>query len=107
MEPNNPAVGVPVLFSAVVKNIGEAPTPKVTHGLAFYIDGVEATWADTYSGPLAPGETVTLTANNGAKGKTWTAIAGSHDISAKVDDVDRIRETNEANNTKKITVNIK
>ena len=48
---------------------------------------------------LAPGQTLTLTANSGPSGSsTWSAASGSHTIEAWVDDVNRIAEGNENNN---------
>ncbi|MDK2990525.1 MAG: hypothetical protein PWR16_2054, partial [Methanoculleus sp.] len=41
---------------------------------------------------------VTLTANGGSAGATWKAVEGTHTVKANVDDVNRIAESNEANN---------
>ena len=58
-------------------------------------------WSDTFNGPLAPGESKTLTANNGPKGTAfWTATPGPHVVTATVDDLNRITESDETNNVK-------
>ncbi|WP_286880543.1 CARDB domain-containing protein, partial [Proteiniphilum sp. UBA7639] len=49
-------------------------------------------------GPLAPGASVTLTANGGSAGATWTAVDGTHTVKANVDDINRITESDETNN---------
>ncbi len=92
--------GQPVVFRATLKNIGTAATPSaVTHGVAFFVDGAFVSWSDSFRGPLAPGETRTVTANNGPQGKaSWTATPGTHTVAAQVDDVNRINESNEENN---------
>jgi hypothetical protein len=47
-----------------------------------------------------------VTANGGSAGATWKAVEGTHTVKATVDDVNRIAESNEANNvrTEQITV---
>lgn len=99
-SPANPAPGTPVTFSAVVKNQGTAPVPAGTViGVLFHVNGVKTSWSDTFTGGLAPGASVTVTANTGENGvKTWTAASGSHQIQAHVDDINRIAETDENNN---------
>jgi hypothetical protein len=54
-----------------VKNIGTAPTPEgVVSGVAFTVDGKIVAWSDTVKSALAPGASVTCTANGGPG---WTA----------------------------------
>ncbi|PKL61145.1 MAG: hypothetical protein CVV31_13070, partial [Methanomicrobiales archaeon HGW-Methanomicrobiales-2] len=111
-EPANPATGSAVTMKAVIKNQGGAPTPAgVKHGVLFTFDDGAAgsgVWSDTYTESIAPGEWVTVTANGGSAGTTWTAVEGTHTVKANVDDVDRIAESDEDNNvyTKQITVSI-
>jgi len=95
--------GDQIQFQAAIKNIGVGPTPSgIVHGVAFFVDGTLISWSDTFQGPLAPGESKTLIANNGPKGTAlWTATVGPHTITAQVDDVNRITESNEDNNTRK------
>ncbi len=109
-EPASPAPGSAVTLKATIKNQGDAPTPAgVKHGVLFTFDDGAAgpgIWSDTYTGSLAPGAWVTVTANGGSAGSTWTAVAGTHTVKAHVDDVNRIAEENENNNvmSKQITV---
>lgn len=103
-NPANPATGSEVSFTATIKNQGTSPTPNgVIHGVGFYLDGAKtaANWSDNYTTSIAPGASVTLTANGGVvQGKaTWTAAVGTHTLVANVDDVNRIAESNETNNT--------
>lgn len=98
--PANPRPGDAVTFAAAIKNIGPGPTPpNTTIGVAFQVDGANANWSDTSNTPLLPGATRILKANNGIKGTpTWIITPGAHTITAYVDDVNRITETNEDNN---------
>ena len=99
-SPANPAAGQAVTFSAVAKNQGTAATPAGTIlGVLFSVDGAVSNWSDTNTTSLAAGASVTLTANGGPTSATWSATAGTHTILANVDDVNRITESNESNNT--------
>lgn len=99
-NPATPVVGNAVTFSATIKNQGTAATPAGTvHSVLFSVDGTAKTWANTYSASIAPGATVTVTANAGTTGATWTATSGAHTIRATVDDTSKITEGNEGNNT--------
>ncbi len=100
--PAQPFSGDAVTFSATVKNQGDAPTPPdVVIGGVFFVDGSFVSYTDNYRTSLAPGDSVTLTANGGGSlgDGTWTATAGTHTISFLVDDVNRIAESNENNNS--------
>lgn len=98
--PATPATGNQVTFSATIRNQGAAATPNgVIHGIAFSVDGTVVSWADNYTTSIAPGATATLTANAGPSGSTWTATSGTHTILANLDDLNRISESNETNNT--------
>jgi len=104
--PAVPAVGNNVSFTATIKNQGNGATPAGTiHGIGFFIDGALSanTWSDNYTSSIPPGASVTLTSN----GPPWLATAGTHNIVARVDDANRIIESNETNNTltKTLTVN--
>ena len=100
--PANPTPGSPVTLSATIKNQGDAPTPAGTkHGVIFTFDDGAAgpgVWSDTHTGAIAAGASVTLTANGGSAGAAWKAVEGTHTVKANVDDVNRIAESNEANN---------
>src|SRR5262245_52607951 len=100
-SPANPATGNAVTFSATIKNQGTAPTPSgVIHGVLFSVDGTPVTWSDNSTASLDPGASRTVTANGGPSGSsTWTATVGTHTIVANVDDINRIAESSESNNT--------
>ncbi len=99
-SPPNPAPGQSVLFSATIANLGSATKPAgAINGVAFRIDGTNVSWSDTNTQALAPGQTLTLTANSGPSGSsTWSASNGAHTVEAWVDDVNRIAEGNENDN---------
>jgi major membrane immunogen (membrane-anchored lipoprotein) len=107
-SPTSPATGNTVTLSAVIKNQGSGASPAgIVHGVLFSIDGNPTNWSDTDTSSLAPGASVTLTANSGPSGaSTWTATAGAHTILANVDDINRITESDETNNTLSKTINI-
>ena len=94
-SPENPTAGDKVTLSATIKNIGTIATPSVKHEVEFSIDGAPASfYSDSYSSSLAPGASVTLTAGSG----NWTAVDGSHSITAYVDYDNFINESRENNN---------
>ncbi|HEY6744974.1 MAG TPA: CARDB domain-containing protein [Mycobacteriales bacterium] len=95
----DPTAGTPVAFAAVVRNAGTDPTPAVTHGVAFSVDGTKVTWSAGSSEPLAPGQERTYTADGGEAGTTWAATSGDHTVTVQADDLDVIPETDEADNT--------
>ena len=103
-DPASPAPGSAVTLRATIKNQGDAPTPAgVRHGVLFTFDDGAAgpgVWSDTHTASIAPGAWVTLTANGGSTGATWKAIEGTHTVKANVDDLNRIAESDEANNVK-------
>jgi hypothetical protein len=107
-SPGNVAAGQPATFSAVVKNLGTSATPAgIIVGVAFNVDGTLVNWSDTDTQSLAPGASVTLTANSGPAGRsTWTATAGGHTLQAWVDDVNRIAESDETNNKLSVPLSI-
>jgi hypothetical protein len=103
-KPENPKAGDKVVLTAVVKNVGTAPTPEgVVIGVGFNVDGKVVAWSDSARSSLAPGASVECTANGGPG---WTAGAGKHNVMAEVDNVDRFPEQDEMNNRleKPITV---
>ncbi|MDR0831081.1 MAG: hypothetical protein LBN95_13385 [Prevotellaceae bacterium] len=95
-------VGSQVIFTAKVKNNGTADIPanaSKTFGVRFTINGTY-TFCDTFTGALAAGAEVELTANGGQYASAaWAAVLGTHNIVAQVDDDNRITEGNENNNT--------
>jgi len=100
-SPASPQTGNEVTFSAVVKNQGTAATPAGTiHGVLFTVNGTSVSWSDNRTASIAAGASVTVTATGGPSGKaTWTAASGTHTVRAFVDDVNRLSESNENNNT--------
>ncbi|BDI28202.1 hypothetical protein CCAX7_002530 [Capsulimonas corticalis] len=106
--PAAPASGSAVTFTTTVRNIGAAATPSGTVvGVGYSVSGLgTVTWEDQDSTSLAAGASRAETATGGSSGKTWTAASGSYTITAFVDDVNRISEQNESNNTlaKSLTV---
>jgi len=102
--PENPKPGDKVTLNAIVKNIGTAPTPEgVVIGVAFKVDGKVVAWSDNVSTALAPGATVTCSANGGPG---WTAGEGKHNVLADVDNVDRFPELDKTNNQLEKTITI-
>jgi hypothetical protein len=103
LSPVSPNAGDHVVFTAVVKNQGTGATPAGTVlGVGFDLDGSQAAtnWEDTATASLAAGASITLTATGGTAGTNyWTATAGSHIVTAWADDVNRIAESSENNNT--------
>ena len=105
-SPAPPTTGLPVVFSATVRNTGSDPTPTQTHGVAFSIDGTKVTWSAGSTEPLGPGEERTYTADGGTAGNAWLATPGPHTLEAWADDAARIPETDETNNTATTTVTV-
>jgi len=103
LSPALPTSGSQVVFSAVIKNQGSTATPAGTiTGVQFAVDGATSpvNWSDNTTSSLAPGASVTVTATGGTNGVNyWTATSGAHSVQAWVDDVNRIAESNENNNT--------
>jgi hypothetical protein len=93
--------GQPQHFSATIQNVGKSATPEdVIHGVSFWVEGQAVNWSDTWNGSLDPGESVTVSANSGPwDSPYWTfEEAGTYEVEAWVDDVDRIDESDETNN---------
>ena len=92
------------LFTSVVTNQGTAATPAgVLVGVAYSVDGVWQTWGGVV-GPLAAGASVTIVSSSG--GGAYAIPSGTHTITAVVDDVNRIAESNETNNTLSQTITV-
>ena len=107
-SPASPHTGNSVVFTATVKNIGVAATPAgVIVGVGFKVDGHSAGCNGSSSASLAPGASITLTAN-ACSPNAWTALVGTHTVVATVDDPAnaQIRESNEANNTLSKTITV-
>ncbi len=82
--------GDPVVFEALVKNIGSATTGDVV-GVAFLVDNRYITYGS--APPIEAGQTRSIRAVS-----PWTAAAGTHRLTAVADDVNRFPEASEDNN---------
>ena len=85
------AAGDRVLFTATVKNIGDADAPANGQplGVRIHIDGNESVlvWNDQHTSGLKAGESVKLTMTGGSNNNIyWTATAGTHTVTAWVND---------------------
>src|ERR1700730_9981453 len=90
------------IFTSVVKNQGTtAPPTGVVVGVACSVDGAYCTWGSV-AGPLAAGASVTI----GSDGGPCTIASGTHTITAFVDDVDRMAESNKNNNMLSQTITV-
>lgn len=105
--PENPVVSDSILFSATIKNQSEFASQAVKHGVTFSVklpntagNGTVVAWSDTHLTALAPGESVTVTANGGPKvaAKWKFAIARTFVIVANVNDQKDVLESNYSNN---------
>jgi subtilase family serine protease len=91
--PESPSKGDNIVFSVTVKNQGNIKSLQSTVHL--YTDDISRGYHDITM--LDPGDTVTKTFN-------WTAPAGQCVIKAIVDEADNVREDNENNNDKYLTL---
>lgn len=89
VAPARPAEGDAVVLTAEVRNEGTAHSGATT--LRFHVDG-QALPDEAQVPPLAPGASVRLA------GGPWTAVAGDHDLLARVDPADAVAESDEADN---------
>ncbi|MEO7297127.1 MAG: phosphodiester glycosidase family protein [Verrucomicrobiota bacterium] len=99
--PTNLVAGTGMVFRATIKNQGAGATPQgIILGVGFLVDGVGVSYTDKYTNSLAPGASITLTADGGPSGtNVWFGTAGDHVVTATVDDVARFSESNETNNS--------
>ena len=82
------------IFTSTVMNQGTAATPAgVVVGVKYSVDGVGKTWGSV-TGPLAAGASITI----GTNGVPYAIPAGTHSITALVDDINRFKELVETNN---------
>ncbi|MDQ0194213.1 carbohydrate-binding domain-containing protein [Paenibacillus wynnii] len=110
-----PQIGDALIFWAKVKNTGALPTPinastgagMITGG-AFSVNGGVVSWSDTYTGVIAPGEEVILTANGSAQATPqWIVpVNGDFNVSFLVNDIKRYPEMSRDNNTLTATLHV-
>jgi PA14 domain/CARDB len=87
--------GSPLLFTATVVNQGTGPTPPgVPVSLQFSTPALGELAAVELAAVIAPGEAVNLV----TPAPGWVAQEGEFAVTAEVDDVNRITESNEDNN---------
>lgn len=98
-QPTEFRPGDAVRFSVTIRNVGNAATPMETHGVLLHENGrcfdSGCPWG-TYGGRILPGQAVTV---NLSEMPIWHPSAGPHSLTAMVDDVDRIKEKDEQNNS--------
>jgi subtilase family serine protease len=82
--------GDQVTFEALIRNIGSAQTNDIV-GVAFLVDGQYITFGTTEAIPAGESRLVPAIS-------TWQATAGSHRVTAVVDDINRFPELSETNN---------
>lgn len=116
LVPRQVTQGQPATLGVVVTNQGDTATPTgAVVGVGFLLDdavvGEQVAWVSTSAG-LEPGASVQLdTATAPMTGGAWipTAAAGAHELTAFVDDTNRIVEAgpgSEANNRLTVDVGI-
>ncbi len=108
-SPANPKPGDKVNFTITIKNADDAtaPTPNgIEHDVSLRIDGAEATWVIDYTPVLNPGDNITLSTTSGSTAGPWTATQGTHTLEAYVDNLGRIAESNEADNSSNIPLTV-
>ena len=101
--------GSNIWFEADVKNQGTGPTPDgVIIGVTFLVSSVSVSWSDTHTTALPADQTISLRADGGPDGdKYWkNAQAGSYAIRAHVDDINRIPELDDTNNTLDVALTV-
>jgi hypothetical protein len=99
--PHPITAGQLVIFGVTVKNQGTAATPAgVLIGVGFDVDDKGVSWSGNDFTALAPGASINLYATSGpGRAGTWVATAGSHVVTATVNDVNRFAEVSTTNNT--------
>jgi hypothetical protein len=96
-------------FGATIKNQGLGATPAgVETGVGFYVDGTQVAWSQNDTTSLAAGASTTLYADHGypSGSGTWIATAGSHQVTANINWVDRFAETSRTNNSKTVAFTV-
>ena len=99
-------IGDDAHLEATIRNTGQVPTGReVLIGIRFFVDGEVVAWSATLQTALQPGQLAVIRTNSGPDQKgTWKVTAGKHAIRALVDDVNRVPESNEENNTAEVVI---
>lgn len=93
--PENPVQGEETTLYVTVENQGEAATPEgVIMAPLAYVNGRMVGYNDTYTTSIPAGGSVTLPITSGK----WFPEPGTYTLSAFVDDMNRIRESDKTNN---------
>lgn len=96
--PENPESGQDVTFSATIKNQGNSATPDgLINSVLFTIDGTTVIASNNMI-PILAGDSVTMTANGGFNGATWTATDGTHEVDVWVNNSKQFTECDTENN---------
>lgn len=111
--PGQLTAGQPATLGALVTNVGDTATPTgAVIGVGFLLDdaavGAQVAWCSTDVG-LAPGASVQLdTASAPMTSGPWVpTVDGLHQLTAHVDDLNRIPEYDDANNRLTVDVDIR
>ena len=88
-SPAAPAAGDAVTFSVTVRNDGTAPKPAgVITGVPLRLNAAMVAYNDVHTAEIAPGATATIPMSTyTAGGTSWTAVAGTHTLATRVNDV--------------------
>lgn len=99
--PLNPKPGTNVTMSATVSNAGTGASSNAFLAVVFRVDGTNLSYGGSTMS-LAAGAAITVSgayAWSGSPTNVWKASAGTHTVFALADDINRIPEMNDANNS--------
>lgn len=97
--PAVPAPGQPVRLAAWVTNTGRAPTGPAALSVTFLVDGKLVAVSVPRERTLQRRRSVRVTTADGPEGVRWPTAGGAHTLSATVDALDAVRESDERDNT--------
>ncbi len=100
-SPGTAVVNKDIRFSATLKNTGGTPTPEgLVHGVIFYVNKIKVSCSSNFISSLAPGASVTLTANSCPTGVWKVRGNGDFTIEAVVDADDILKDELDENNNR-------